>query len=154
MFVLLITLACTAAGPEAPAAVTALTKADIPADLSPELRRSIEKTLSDDNSECVKAMRKLRKLRGAAAPAVPFLIELCLNRPVIGAEACVTLREIGDSAVEPCLAAMNRTSGEKRLNLIRALGRFTNPRILDAVTALLDDPDPQVRHAATCSLLT
>ena len=49
---------------------------------------------------------------------------------------------------------MNRTSGEKRLNLIRALGRFTNPRILDAVTALLDDPDPQVRHAATCSLLT
>ena len=73
MFVLLITLACTAAGPEAPAAVTALTKADIPADLSPELKRAIEKTLSDDNSECVKAMRKLRKLRGGAAPAVPFL---------------------------------------------------------------------------------
>ena len=67
-------------------------------------------------------------------------------------ELFFALREIGEPAVEPCLAALKRASGDKRIELIQELGQFNNLRTLDAVTAFLDDPDPKVRRAVVFSL--
>ena len=154
MFVLLVALACTVAKPEGPSATTPLTKADIPAGLSPELKGLIGGLLSDDGSKCATAIRDLRRMRERAAPAVPFLIELWLKNSCndFHYDSYFALREIGDPAVEPCLAALKRVSGDKRIKLIHELGQFNNPRVLDAVTAFLDDPDPKVRRAVVFSL--
>jgi HEAT repeat protein len=141
--------------PGTPKATAKLTKADIPTDISPELKGLIEKLLSDDFSECQQAVRASRELRERAAPAVPFLVQLWQRGDILlQTEAFFTLREIGDPAVDPCLAAMRRSSGEKRLSLIEELGQFNNTRMLKAVAALLDDADVEVRRKVAWSFFT
>jgi HEAT repeat protein len=154
MFVLLLALTCAIAKPEGSSVTHPLTKADIPADLSPELKGLIEGLLSDDGSECDTAIRSLRRIPKRAAPAVPFLIEVWLKNSGndFHYDSYAALCEIGGPAVEPCIAALKRASSEKRIELIHELGQFNNPRMLDAVTALLDDPDPKVRRAVLFAL--
>src|SRR5262245_38621080 len=53
-----------------------LTKADIPADVAPNVRLLIERTFSDHVRERSIAARKLGEMREQSAPAVPFLMRL------------------------------------------------------------------------------
>lgn len=129
------------------------TASDIPADASPEVRSLIEKTLSDNPVERYEGVRELRKFGPAAAPAIPFLIRVWLGGSSPDIDASHTLEEIGDAAVEPCLAAMRGTSGQNRIFVIHGLGQWKNPRMLDAVANILrHDPDPKSREAAAWSL--
>jgi hypothetical protein len=138
MFWLLIVLVCVDFKPDNPVATNKLTVADIPSDLSSELKELIGMTLSNSYSERAEAVRSLRKFHEGAAPAVPFLIQLWLAEPGPAVDAYFALREIGEPAVEPCLAAMRQLSGEKRLSAINDLGQFGNPRMLKEIAALLD----------------
>ena len=55
---------------------------------------------------------------------------------------------VGSLALEPLLAVLEDESGSKRRSVTEALAEMDDPRALEAVARMLDDPDPGVRIAA------
>jgi HEAT repeat protein len=150
---LILALALSAAG--APSADDALTKADIPAGLSPELGKLIEQTFSDDPEQQRNACKGLEEMGPRAAPAVPFLIRLIGDRSLgfsVWSAAGSAMKKIGPSAVDACIAALHRASGDRLRALIRQLGEFDDPRAVRELASLLYNRDEVVRADAALSL--
>ena len=154
MLILLITLAFFGVASKGPVPATALTKADIPADLSPEVKRLVEKTFSGDPTERRRSAERLGEMGDRAAPAVPFLIRLLRDNAYteggdpLRISAQVALKKIGEPAVAPCLAVLKRSSGQSRRAIIPVIGGFKDPRAIDALTDLLSDPAGEIRRTA------
>jgi HEAT repeat protein len=152
-----------------------LTKANIPAGVSAELKMLIERTFSADEQERAVAARKLGSIGDQAAPAIPFLIRLLIQEELVAGEppwpermrggpskmsdysvgnvGSEALSRIGEPAVEPCLAALKGSTGAKRRALIYQLGHFEHPLAFDRVMLSLKDPDQDVVEAAVCALV-
>ncbi len=136
-----------------------LTAADIPRGLSADLKALIKKTFSADPSRRMQAANELGKLRERAAPAIPFLIRLLgddaspsIHDGDVNAAASLALADIGVIAVEPMIAALRESSGEKRCALIFALSQFDDRRIVSLFADLLADMDSRVRSMAAKEL--
>jgi HEAT repeat protein len=131
------------------------TKADIPVDVSRDLRTLIEATFSGEQSEQAEALRTLRAMGERAGPAVPFLARLWVcDDPTLSFDAFSVLRQLGDPAADACIAAVRRSSGKKRHKLLLELGQFRNPRAVDGIVGFLRDADAGTRRTAAHSLNT
>jgi HEAT repeat protein len=62
------------------------------------------------------------------------------------------LHEIGEPAVEPMIAAMQRSSGGRKAQIIFALGEFDDRRCVGAIAQALADPESSVRYEAARSI--
>jgi HEAT repeat protein len=134
------------------------TKADIASDLPPKLKALIEQTFSPDVDERADAADGLAEMGHRAAPGVPFLIRLLPDREhgtggrSAGVRASAALHKIGDEALSQCVAAFHRSTGRRRRAIALAIGGFRTPGAVEAVTATLGDPDPDIRRALLMSL--
>lgn len=143
------------------------TRADIPADLPPDLKALIEKTFSTNAVERGKAADALGAMQQRAVPAIPFLIRLLDDDatvrflvedvavfPVtVATDASVAISGMGAGAVEPCIAALKQHIGTARGNeLIRILGDMKDPRAVEPMIALLGHRDSLVRVTVVRSL--
>jgi HEAT repeat protein len=141
-----------------------LTKADIPSNLPGELKEDLGRTFDPDPKVRAKFTKAIGKRGEAAAVAVPFLIRLMNDDVEVGVieevfpratvrnVAVLALTAIGGPAVEPCIAALRRSSAKPRLALIHALGWIRDPRAIEPLALLLTDLDPRVRMAAVMAL--
>ena len=125
---------------------SAPTAADIPANVSPESRWLLETLISGSASDERQAIESLGEMGQRASPIIPFLVRLWEGGDAeVPAEA---LNAIGTAAVEPCLAAIKRSSGKRRRSIAARISCFRSPRILEAAAELLlRDPDREVRLA-------
>ena len=146
-------LACASEGP---------TKADIPAGLAPELKGLIEDTFAPEPKKRAEAAERLGEMGEKAAAAVPFLIRLVHDDATASRETfegavkytvMVSLGKIGSPAVEPTIAALRRSSGQKRVDLILALGDIKDRRVVGAFLSVLDDSDQEVCWRAAEELM-
>ena len=119
-----------------PLAEERLTKADIPSDLPPDLKKELASTFDADPKGRAKAAEAIGKRGVHAAAAVPFLIRLLRDDAEVGEmphtvsfSAWTALAAIGRPAVEACLSALKRSSGEPRESLILVLGSTRDPRL-------------------------
>ena len=129
-----------------------LTEADIPSNLSPELRTLIARTFSTDAETRASAATKIGEMHETGAPATPFLIRL-LKDAAVHSDAESALVAIGAPAVEPLIAAavhLERTPG----NPIGCLGKLQSKseRAQTALLAFLEDKDPYIRTLAAIAL--
>ena len=137
------------------------TKADIPQNVTPELKALIEQTFSPDPKKRAVAAYQLGQMGEKAGPAVPFLIRLLDDdaRYSTGLSDYVhrcareSLGKVGPSAFEPLLAAQRQSSGNKRDYLISSLGVLNDERVVTAYLSLLNDPDQDVHERAASTLL-
>ena len=142
-----------------------LTKASIPADWPPQLRTLIEQTFSDDAKARGDAAKQLGKEGKSAEPAVPFLIRLLDDNSRLGfqsdhsgvyrtvcTDAIAALVTIGDSSVDPCIAALSKSSGKKRYALVKILGNIKDVRAVRPLGDLLSDEDSVLRQNVVISL--
>jgi HEAT repeat protein len=119
---------------------------------------------NDDTKLNMAAIEAVGRLR--AAKAVPLLLPLLSERGRRNrrdeedrSDACIeltyaALRRIGTPALIALLAEMHPdVERERRLNAIRALGRWQSSRTVTPLLALLDDADPAVQHAAVEALV-
>jgi HEAT repeat protein len=142
-----------------PLAEERLTKADIPSDLPPDLKKELASTFDADPKGRAKAAEAIGKRGVHAAAAVPFLIRLLRDDAEVGEmphtvsfSAWTALAAIGRPAVEACLSALKRSSGEPRESLILVLGSIRDPRAIDTLASLLENPSPSVRCQAVWAL--
>ncbi len=154
----ILSLLLSAGGP--PAADREPTKGDIPAGLSPQLKALIEQTFSANPEERGNACKALGKMGPQAAPAVPFLLRLIEDKSdagpdakseehlSVGSVACSAVAKIGPPALDACIAALRRASGDRRDALIGQLGKFDDPRATSELASMLGDPDVNVRSGA------
>src|SRR4051812_45989962 len=97
----------------APTPVKELTAADIPPDVTPELKALIGATFSTDYETQVRAIQQLEALGERAAPAVPFLVRLWVkDSPLLSLYSLQALDHIGDASAEPMIAKVKSSSGE------------------------------------------
>lgn len=127
-----------------------------------------------DPSVRAKAACDLRKQADEAVPALGALValledgapvdgEVCRRRwgrrvggdgivTTPGQEAAATLVAIGQRAVQPLLAALDRSSWVARRNAAWALGALDEPRAVAPIIRLMQDPQPAVREQAAWAL--
>jgi HEAT repeat protein len=127
------------------------TMADVPADVSRDVKDLIEKTFSSDAETRAKAAEGLGAMGAAAAPAVPFLVRLLADKAEApGKESMVNvaifaefaLVKIGKPAVGPCIEALKDPSTFYQLiGLMGVLGKSDDPRALDALISHINDPN-------------
>ena len=153
------------------------TPADIPAELSADVKAAIQQTFAENPYDRIKAVRALFEMKERAAPAAPFLIRLLNDEAYVKWEdlepadkqsiprwavyevragASVTLEVIGKPAVEPCLAALRRTNAlaERDSQLIRILATIKDPGAVEPLIALLGHPEPDVRKRVIDAIST
>lgn len=134
----------------------------IPADL----KKHVGKLLSNSPEERVNSARKLGEMGKKSAPAVPFLIEILDDsRPVFQrtdenniaatspcSEAANALIKIGESAVDPLIAALRSNHVTIRENAARALGAISDIRAVEPLITSLKDENAVVRKNAAVAL--
>lgn len=106
--------------------------------------------LGDQEEEVRKyATRSLIKLnRLAVAPLIDFLMLPQQSLPEAAA-----IRALGDIADPAALEILLRhLDGSSRADVVTALGKLKDPRAIDALVAVLQDPDWQVRMNAATAL--
>jgi HEAT repeat protein len=139
---------------------------DIPADVPPEVRRSIEELFSKQSRVRGEAAQKLCSMGETAAPSVPFLVQLLADDAKIlesgvtpdghsyelmmspGEYAANALERLGGPAVMPLIGALQDKSASSRARAAGVLGRLNDPRADDALVNAMHDPSASVRHAA------
>ena len=137
----------------APAERAELTIADIPADVSPQLKALIEQTFSSNARTRAQAARKIGELHEPASDAVPFLMQLNDDTDIDGAgvrfyyvdEALVA---IGEPALRACLDALNTKSRAKLFRVCQCLANFKAPLAMEALLNLAKSPYAMKRQAA------
>jgi HEAT repeat protein len=117
-------------------ASAAVTEADIPADLPPQLTRLIEQTFSSDYRQRVNAAREIGQMHERAVDVAPFLIRLLED--VIGdvrasaTDCFATLRD--PRAVDPLIRTLKIAwSSSQQHSAIIALGHQQDPRAVPAL---------------------
>ena len=141
--VLCVYLAASAGATESVARIKPPTsKADIPDNVSGEIRGLVEKTFSDDPSERASAAKELRKFGSKSAPAVPFLIRLLgdesRQQPTPSSEAFETLYVLRDAAILPLTAGLAVDDENIRYFSISLLEMIGDRRAVPALIRLLD----------------
>jgi HEAT repeat protein len=153
VFSLCSLIPCAAGGDAAPREPT---KADIPAGLPQEIRGLIEKTFSNDVKEQATAADQLGAMGEQAAPAVPFLLRLLATRQTRprgysgpSKRALYALIDIGKPAIGPAIGAIKTSPDTKRGEIAFLLScSLKDPRAVDALLAMLDDPGREARTGA------
>ena len=85
--------------------------------------------------------------------AIPTLIEaLKVSDQDVPKSARSALIKIGRPAVLPLINSLQSTQGCWRFHALRALGGIGDPRALESVQVLLDDPDEHIRLNAAIAL--
>jgi HEAT repeat protein len=136
------------------------TRSDIPRNLPPELKALIEQTFSPEPKTRAGAATQLGKMGEQAAPAIPFLIRLLSDSASISKHDYVSvssaareaLAAIGPSVVEPLLASLRESSGQRRRVALFALERVEDRRIVPQLLLLLTGSDEDIREHAARSL--
>ena len=132
-----------------------ITKADIPANISSDLRGLLEELVASDNREDsidreFAARKKLRAMGEHAVPAIPFLIKYAVREEEYRTEArfeAETFEMMGDRAAQPCLHAIKQLPSTKRETAAQIFAGESVPWMLGiASDLLLNDPDPKVRY--------
>lgn len=147
--------------------------------LSADATRLSNELASRSAVERGKAAQQLGELGIAAESAIPRLIGLLSDQEPIGYEsqsimvhdslmrmrhvtvergvsvadkASIALNRIGSAALTECIAALDKSRGGLRLQLIHTLGKFDDKRAARAITSLLNSPDSKVRETVVRSL--
>jgi len=150
----------------------------IPADIPAKVRTEIQKLRSSDKRERAEAMMSLRymAMRGEAAPAVPFLMQLlgsdaefpemivgvspslpttasCSPGYTFGGQAAETLARMGKIS-DALLSLTGHPEWRVRANAVRALGGLKDPRAVDPLLAALakKGEHPEVKGNAAIAL--
>ena len=138
-----------------------LTKSDIPANLSPDLRELIEGTFSENVRDRERAVGRLGELHERAAPGVPFLMRLLARNPFDQVYVDDALVAISAPALKACIADANvvalRTPPPGRHFYDRAIGtlgafKYHSPEAVDALLELLKAPDSEIQRQALVAL--
>jgi HEAT repeat protein len=137
-----------------------ITKADIPANVSPELRGLLEELVAADSTldtieSTVRqdgAVKKLHGVRERALPAVPFLVRYAARKNEYQTYApweAQAFTAMGERAVEPCLDTIKQLPSKYRKRAVRIFAAANVPWMFDVVNDLrVTDRDPEVRHKA------
>jgi HEAT repeat protein len=119
----------------------------------------IEKTSSPDPRTRARAAQSLGEMGEQALPAIPALIDLLQDSNTVDTlhdsvylDARKALLQIGKPAIEPCIAELRKSSGNRRCDIIMLLGYFDDPQAVDVVLEFFDDTDKNIRDAVVCSL--
>jgi HEAT repeat protein len=132
------------------------TKADIPQNVTPELKALLEQTFSPDPKKRAEAATRLGGMPEKATTTVPFLIRLLGDRAIISDStyeavwhtAAKSLGTIGPAAVEPVLVALRRSEDGRRFELLLSLGSLKDQRVVAEYLSLMDDPDDRISQRA------
>lgn len=140
-------------------------KENIPSGVADDVKQQIEQLYSPSPKERVAAIRKLGNMRGKAAAAIPFLMELFTDREwtsnpsgagrtTPGSEAMEAVAQIGEKALEPLIAALTNEQCEIRVRTYAALslGHIKHPRATRALLAALKDCNRAIRVRASSAL--
>lgn len=129
----------------------------IPLDAPPKTQKLMEKLLSGAPTYRVEAIIDAKRMGRRAAPIVPYLIENLGDEDTvsIGQLAYGALDDLGESAVEPLIAALNvrEYKGEKRRYILFLLGEIGDHRAVPALSDALGDSDEKIRYSAAQALL-
>jgi len=143
----------------------AIPKAEIPTDVSPDVRKQIERLYSDDPVERASGTFWLSKMGKRAIPAIPFIIAIlpeykethctstsCAYHVLPGEEAAKALVTLGEFSVEPLIGVLKDENLDIRRMAASILGQIKDPRAVDPLVAALDDEHRNVRMMAAWSL--
>ena len=111
--------------------------------------------LHDENPYTrVHAAQCLQRMGARGRAAGPELV-LALAEPLLAPHAAKAIGQVGFAEGEPVLVAhlVPAVPLELRLACARALGFLGEPSALDALSALFDDPDPELAQATTESVV-
>jgi len=137
---------------------TALTKADIPANLPPELRAIVEETFSKKAEDRSKALSRFEKMGEKAAPTALFMVRLLYDQDSeVACLAAIILEKKlekysavrnAPGLVADLIRASRSTKPEVRARVALLLGRTRNIAARRALEGLLEDSVGRVRLAA------
>ena len=135
-----------------------LSKRDIHSGTPGEIASLMEQTLSSNPADRSKAAKELRRFGNRAVPAIPFLIRLLGDDEQVEegigpfGEAYVTLRDLGEPAVQPLIAGVANKGLKGRDHMVALLSYFEDVRAVPAIIFVLHDKDPKVRREAAIAL--
>jgi HEAT repeat protein len=145
------------AGHDEPSSPQRPTRETIPLDGPVSVQRLMENLLSGDPKIRVEAIFEAKRMGRKAAPFVPYLIDNLDNtqRVSIDALAFHAIESLGDSALEPLIAALRikEYKGEKRRYILNLLGRIGDHRAIPALIDALGDSDEKIRYHAAQALV-
>lgn len=143
-------------------------KQNIPAGISSDVRKEIERLYSKKTIERLWGAYNLGRMGERAVPAISFLIGILhdwtrvewKNGPYPykkwtfpGYEAGIALVKIGGAAVEPLIATLkNNEDSFVRKNVAWALGEIKDKRAVEPLIAALKDKDLSIRSEAVITL--
>jgi len=164
ILIALITIIVTGIGPGVAQPLTP--RESIPADISPEVRKQIDRLRSQDAIERAYAADSLKKMGEKAAPAIPFLIAIlddfrtlqwnapsgAITSPSI--EATEALAGMGTLSLEPLLGVLRNVHWPWpiRMKAAKTLGYIKNNRAVDPLIAALRDKISEIRENAAWAL--
>lgn len=128
---------------------------DIPADLPAPIKEAMAATFDPrPERQCLAAFR-LGEARNFGQVVTPFILGLCENRDIhwrcqfSTMEAVVeSIKRLGESGADPCIAAFREATGELRYDLVWVLAGLEDSRAIETVVPLLSDPNPENRERA------
>lgn len=134
----------------------AVTEADIPSEISQELRTLIQDTFSRDPRKRGDAAERLGDIGERAAPAAPFVIRLLRDDTSlglgtdawVGGIASRAIPKIGTPAIDILLVELNDPDVLTRSYAILGLEHSADPRIVVPLIARFRDSDEDVRELA------
>lgn len=142
-------------------------KEKIPADISEDIRKEIERLYSSNNIEQGYAAVSLGKKGERATPAIPFLVAILGDNTDLfwsafgstgfrttspGFEAAKALSKIGKPAVEPLIEALKSDDDFVRINAAIALNWIGDPRAVEPLIVALKDKLWRVQWRAAAGL--